>query len=61
MAKSKEKAKSKKPSKSWEYFENGKNTRKICPKCGPGYVLAEHKNPQRFVCGNCYYVEHIKV
>ena len=26
-----------------------------CPKCGPGFFLASHKN--RFVCGKCGYVE----
>ena len=31
---------------------------KCCPKCGPGYFLAEHKD--RFVCGHCGYVESKK-
>ncbi|MBI5226613.1 30S ribosomal protein S27ae [Candidatus Micrarchaeota archaeon] len=42
-----EKAKSKKPSK----YEPRKN----CPKCGPGFHLAEHKN--RRTCGKCAYME----
>lgn len=28
---------------------------KTCPKCGDGYILAEHKD--RFSCGNCFYTE----
>ncbi len=28
---------------------------KACPKCGPGFRLAEHKN--RRTCGKCGYME----
>jgi len=28
---------------------------KSCPKCGPGYFLAQHKD--RITCGNCHYTE----
>ncbi len=28
---------------------------KSCPKCGPGYFLAGHKN--RISCGKCGYTE----
>ncbi|MFQ6085450.1 MAG: 30S ribosomal protein S27ae [Candidatus Bathyarchaeia archaeon] len=28
-----------------------KRIREFCPKCGPGYFLAEHSD--RLVCGNC--------
>ena len=28
---------------------------KTCPKCGPGYFLAEHSN--RVCCGKCGYTE----
>ena len=27
----------------------------ICPKCGPSYFLANHKD--RLYCGKCHYVE----
>lgn len=42
-----EKQKSKKP----KAYTAGKQ----CPKCGPGYRLAEHKN--RRSCGKCGYME----
>jgi small subunit ribosomal protein S27Ae len=29
---------------------------KHCPKCGPGFFLAAHKD--RLVCGKCGYVEY---
>ena len=29
-----------------------------CPKCGPGVMLAEHKD--RFSCGRCGYYERKK-
>lgn len=29
--------------------------RKFCPKCGPGYRLAEHKD--RRTCGKCAFTE----
>ena len=29
-----------------------------CPKCGPGFALANHQN--RKVCGNCKYAEFSK-
>ncbi|HWG90376.1 MAG TPA: 30S ribosomal protein S27ae [Candidatus Thermoplasmatota archaeon] len=37
--------------------EGGKlvRSRKSCPKCGPGILLAEHKD--RASCGNCGYTE----
>ncbi len=28
---------------------------RFCPRCGPGYFLAEHKN--RVTCGKCGYSE----
>ena len=52
----------KQESKRWEKYEisgetlNRKN--KFCPKCGPGYFLAKHKN--RSTCGKCGYVEFSK-
>jgi len=32
--------------------------RKFCPKCGPGYFLADHSN--RLTCGRCHYTEFRK-
>ncbi|MGB3908303.1 MAG: 30S ribosomal protein S27ae [Methanomethylovorans sp.] len=33
-------------------------TRQICPRCGEGVFLAEHKN--RRTCGKCSYTEFKK-
>ena len=60
MAKSKEKAKSSVPSKKYQLYKDGKKVRKECPKCGRGVFLGEHKNPDRFHCGTCSYVEYKK-
>ncbi len=30
---------------------------RICPKCGPGVFMAEHKD--RYHCGRCAYTERI--
>jgi len=30
-------------------------TKPVCPKCGPGTFMAEHKN--RTACGRCGYTE----
>ncbi|MAF37033.1 30S ribosomal protein S27ae [archaeon] len=46
------------PSKLWEKYSvsDGKLDRKpTCPRCGPGYFLAQHKD--RTYCGKCHYVE----
>ena len=47
-----------KPGKK-DYFkvEGDKVTRSkpVCPKCGPGTFMAEHKN--RTACGRCGYTE----
>ena len=32
--------------------------RKFCPRCGPGIILAEHKD--RLACGKCGYTEFKK-
>ncbi|MCW7071375.1 MAG: 30S ribosomal protein S27ae [Methanophagales archaeon] len=32
--------------------------RKVCPRCGTGVFLAEHKD--RFSCGKCGYTEFRK-
>ncbi len=45
--------------KKSEFYEIKENTverkRKICPKCGQGVFMAEHKD--RFSCGKCSYTE----
>lgn len=28
---------------------------RVCPKCGPGTFMADHKD--RYVCGKCGYTE----
>ncbi|MCW3134892.1 MAG: 30S ribosomal protein S27ae [Methanophagales archaeon] len=33
-------------------------TRKVCPRCGAGVFLAEHKD--RYSCGKCGYTEFRK-
>lgn len=50
--------KNKKPSKKWEKYTVSGDTlqrKQSCPKCGPSYFFAEHKD--RNYCGNCHYVE----
>lgn len=46
----------------WTTFEKqgGKVVKKnkYCPKCGPGFTLAKHKDRQ--VCGACGYAEFFK-
>ena len=44
--------------KRWEFYDVSsglQRKRKFCPKCGPGFFLAEHNN--RTTCGKCGYVE----
>ncbi len=59
MAEQQAKPKSRKHSERWNHYEtsSGNLTRKkrFCPKCGPGYFMADHKN--RITCGKCSYVE----
>ncbi|MCX6689616.1 MAG: 30S ribosomal protein S27ae [Methanoregula sp.] len=33
-------------------------TKKYCPRCGPGVIMAEHKD--RVACGKCGYTEFKK-
>lgn len=44
----------------WDLFakkgETVERKNKHCPKCGPGFFLAAHKD--RLVCGKCGYVEY---
>lgn len=56
--KGKKPRKNRTPSKKWLKYKisEGKIERgKICPKCGPGVFMGEHKN--RFHCGRCNYTE----
>jgi len=50
------------PNQVWKLYEVSKDklTRKntSCPKCGPGYNLAKHKD--RISCGKCGYSEMSK-
>ena len=60
MAK-KAKPKNKRPSKVWlKYKVSGDklSRERNCPKCGPSYFLAKHKD--RLYCGHCKYVEMVK-
>ncbi|MCB9358861.1 30S ribosomal protein S27ae [Candidatus Woesearchaeota archaeon] len=36
-------------------YESGKAKNRFCPKCGPGVMLADHKD--RLYCGKCHYME----
>ena len=53
----KKKVKNKVPSKIWTKYKPGDKLEKSieCPKCGPGYFLANHKD--RNYCGKCHYME----
>lgn len=53
-AKGKKAHKPSKSSKKFEKYSEGAK-KKICPKCGPGVFMAEHKD--RWHCGKCGYME----
>jgi ubiquitin-small subunit ribosomal protein S27Ae len=58
MAEGKKERKNHIPSEVWKKYEvkDDKISRKpYCPRCGPGYFLAQHKD--RTYCGKCSYVE----
>ncbi len=59
MAKKKHKP-SKSTSKYKKYKKDGDKIipSRICPKCGPGIFMAEHKD--RYHCGKCGYAEFKK-
>ena len=42
----------------FQLHSGGKFAHRSCPKCGSGFLLAEHKD--RRVCGKCLYVESKK-
>jgi len=42
----------------FQLHAGGKFANRSCPKCGAGFLLAEHKD--RRVCGKCLYVESKK-
>jgi small subunit ribosomal protein S27Ae len=44
--------------KHGEFYKDGKVQKQFCPKCGTGFVLAEHGN--RTHCGKCGYTEFKK-
>jgi small subunit ribosomal protein S27Ae len=55
------KAKSTAPRRASCYtVQSGKATlaKKFCPRCGPGVIMAEHKD--RTACGKCGYTEFKK-
>ncbi len=39
-------------------YQGGKLKNKTCPKCGVGFLMAEHAN--RISCGKCGYTEFKK-
>jgi len=40
---------------AWKKYKDGKVQGKWCPRCGPGTLLAQHKD--RVTCGKCGYSE----
>lgn len=55
MAEAKGGKKASKAKKLYKIYANGKLKNKTCPKCGPGFFLAAHKD--RVTCGKCHYME----
>jgi len=39
----------------WKMYQGKDKKNKTCPKCGPGFFLANHKD--RLTCGKCGYME----
>lgn len=39
----------------WKKYKDKKIQGKWCPRCGPGVILAQHKD--RVTCGKCGYGE----
>lgn len=44
--------------KIWEHYKAGKFSGRWCPRCGPGTIIAQHKD--RATCGKCKYSEVMK-
>ena len=48
-----------KPTKQWEILkvegDKVQRNKKLCPRCGPGVYMAEHKD--RYYCGACHFAE----
>lgn len=61
MAGEKKKRKPKKPVNAWKFYskkgDSLERVRKSCPKCGPGFFMAQHKD--RMHCGKCSYTEFV--
>jgi small subunit ribosomal protein S27Ae len=57
----KKQKKPKKPNQVWKIYEKKgeavERKNKTCPKCGPGYYMAKHKD--RVTCGHCNYMEKV--
>ncbi len=55
----KKEVKNKRPTVIWEKYkvegDKVERNNKYCPKCGDGYLMAEHKD--RVYCGKCHYTE----
>lgn len=62
MAKGKKERKQSKSTKKHEFYkvegESVKRDKRLCPKCGAGVFMAEHKD--RYHCGKCNYTEFKK-
>ncbi len=48
-----------KPMQHWKMYKDGKHKGSLCPRCGAGTWLAEHKD--RSTCGKCKYSETKKL
>jgi small subunit ribosomal protein S27Ae len=50
------------PQGLWNKYEKQGDTltrkNRSCPKCGSGFLLAQHK--ERLYCGACHYTEFLK-
>ena len=42
-------------SKRQNNYDGAKSKNRFCPKCGPGVMMANHKD--RVYCGKCQYME----
>ena len=62
MAKGKKQRKQSKSTKKYEFYKvDGEvlnREKRLCPKCGAGVFMAEHKD--RIHCGKCKYTEFKK-